>query len=349
MSWLSTAHLPRPHDSDAWPWHGPAGARRPRCPTTPTFEALLDALFGNSPYLTETAPTEPRFLGRSMARAGPMRRRSTLDASLRRVPADALPEPQPDASLAARCGALKRSVALAVAVADIAGAWPLERVTGALSGFADAALDAVADAILLQPSASGQLALGGDPQAAGLTVLGMGKLGARELNYSSDIDLIVLYDARACRRWPAASDRAPCFVRAGARPGAAHGGAHGRRLCLPHRPAAAARSRLDAAGDVGAGGRDLLRERRPELGARGDDQGAAGGRRPRRRRGVPRPSCGPSSGASISTSRPSRTSSRSSARSTPIAAAARSRSRATTSSSAAAASARSSSSPRPSS
>ena len=57
----------------------------------------------------------------------------------------------------------------------------------------------------------------------------------------------------------------------------------------------------------------------------------------------------PTSGASISTSRPSTTSIRSSARSTPIAAAARSRCWATTSSWAAAASARSSSSPRPSS
>ena len=35
------------------------------------------------------------------------------------------------------------------------------------------------------------------PQAAAFTVLGMGKLGADELNYSSDIDLILLYDREA--------------------------------------------------------------------------------------------------------------------------------------------------------
>lgn len=34
---------------------------------------------------------------------------------------------------------------------------------------------------------------------SGLVVLGMGKLGARELNYSSDIDLILLYDRERIR------------------------------------------------------------------------------------------------------------------------------------------------------
>jgi len=43
----------------------------------------------------------------------------------------------------------------------------------------------------------GQLGIGSDPEAAALTVLGMGKLGAGELNYSSDIDLILLYDRDA--------------------------------------------------------------------------------------------------------------------------------------------------------
>ena len=47
-----------------------------------------------------------------------------------------------------------------------------------------------------------------------------------------------------------------------------------RRLRLPHRPAAAARSRLHPAGDVDRRGAQLLRERRPELGARGVHQGA---------------------------------------------------------------------------
>ena len=196
--------------------------------------------------------------------------------------------------------------------------------------------------------ATASSALGTDPQAAALTVLGMGKLGAGELNYSSDIDLILLYDREA----PALAGNEQLsrhFVRGRAHAGAAHVGDLGRRLHLPHRPPAAPRPRLDAARHVGAGGRALLRKRRPELGTRGHDQGASRGRQPRRRRGLPGAISRPISGASISTSRRSTTSIRSSARSTPIAAAAPSRCWATTSSSAAAASARSSSSPRPSS
>ena len=74
----------------------------------------------------------------------------------------------------------------------------------------------------------------------------MGKLGARELNYSSDIDLILLYDPDKARY--AGKHGGQDLLRAArARSGALIQGAHRRRLCLPHRSAAAARSRLDAA------------------------------------------------------------------------------------------------------
>ncbi len=195
MSWLSTTHLPRPHDSArlavAWTrWREKAAV-----PDDATFQALLDALFGNSPYLTETALQNPDFLT-DLWRGGPDAALVMLERDLASVRADAGSGAAPDA-VAARLRRLKRSVALTVAVADIADAWPLDRVTGTLSRFAGTCLDAITDAILLQLERDGQLALGGDPQAAGFTVLGMGKLGAGELNYSSDIDLILLYDREA--------------------------------------------------------------------------------------------------------------------------------------------------------
>ena len=83
--------------------------------------------------------------------------------------------------------------------------------------------------------------------------------------------------------------------------------AHRARLCVPHRPAAAARSRLHPARHLDRGRPQLLRELRAELGARRAHQGAARGGRHRRRR---RPCCAswsPTSGASISISRPSPT------------------------------------------
>ncbi|MGY2048769.1 bifunctional [glutamine synthetase] adenylyltransferase/[glutamine synthetase]-adenylyl-L-tyrosine phosphorylase [Methylobacterium sp. JK268] len=87
--------------------------------------------------------------------------------------------------------------ALLVALADLGGAWSVETVTAALSDFADASVTAALDAALHEAAATGRFRPRdpADPQAgSGVIVLGMGKLGAGELNYSSDIDLIVFFD-----------------------------------------------------------------------------------------------------------------------------------------------------------
>lgn len=81
----------------------------------------------------------------------------------------------------------RAGVALVVALADLAGAWSLEEVTAALSAFADAAIDRALDAAF---EAAGVP----EDERRGIAILGLGKLGSRELNYSSDVDLIVLHD-----------------------------------------------------------------------------------------------------------------------------------------------------------
>lgn len=80
----------------------------------------------------------------------------------------------------------KQALALALAVGDLARAFPLLRVTGELSAFADRALDAaIAEAIRRRVP---------EAEPAGFLALALGKHGAGELNYSSDIDPILLYD-----------------------------------------------------------------------------------------------------------------------------------------------------------
>lgn len=80
----------------------------------------------------------------------------------------------------------KQALGLALAIGDLAGAFPLLEVTGALSSFADRALDAaIAEGIRRRVP---------DAEPAGFLALALGKHGARELNYSSDIDPILLFD-----------------------------------------------------------------------------------------------------------------------------------------------------------
>ncbi|MCZ4351449.1 bifunctional [glutamine synthetase] adenylyltransferase/[glutamine synthetase]-adenylyl-L-tyrosine phosphorylase [Roseovarius aestuarii] len=91
----------------------------------------------------------------------------------------------------------KRRVALLTGLADLAGVWPLEQVTQALTDFADLACEvALRHAIGSEIRRAKLPGQGEDTlrQAGGMVVLAMGKMGAGELNYSSDIDLICLFD-----------------------------------------------------------------------------------------------------------------------------------------------------------
>jgi [glutamine synthetase] adenylyltransferase / [glutamine synthetase]-adenylyl-L-tyrosine phosphorylase len=163
----------------------------------PAGRALLAALFGNSPFLTQCCLAEPGFV-HELVEAGP-------DAAFARIKA-ALGGRElwarEQAALMAELRRLRRRAALLIAAADVANLWPLEKVTRSLSEIAEGALEAAVRHLLAAAVAGGEIepAEGGDPaHSSGFIVLGMGKLGAFELNYSSDIDLILLYDAERVR------------------------------------------------------------------------------------------------------------------------------------------------------
>lgn len=95
---------------------------------------------------------------------------------------------------------LKSGIALACALADLGGWWDGAKITRTLSLFADASLQATFDFILRMANEKQQFDVDDleQPQAnCGLICLAMGKHGAYELNYSSDIDLILFYDEQA--------------------------------------------------------------------------------------------------------------------------------------------------------
>lgn len=154
---------------------------------------LLTAIFGNSAFLSQCLISDLPF-ARRLLESGPD---AAFGDALVAVDDGAMLETETTDQLKHRLRVAKRQAALAIGAADIANVWTLEQVTGALSDFACAALQASCRHLLRTMHDAGELALPDpeDPEAdSGLIILGMGKLGARELNYSSDIDLIVLFD-----------------------------------------------------------------------------------------------------------------------------------------------------------
>ena len=111
---------------------------------------------------------------------------------------------------------MKAEAALLIALADIGGVWPVMRVTAALTALADTAVGAAVRHLLARCGARGRLTSRRSARSrkhgSGYIVLAMGKMGAFELNYSSDIDLIVFYDP-ARPALPPDTEPAPFFVR----------------------------------------------------------------------------------------------------------------------------------------
>ena len=171
---------------------------------------MLRCLGGNSPYLASLSAREPDVICR-LVTGGPAAAFAQSLSSLDQVSYSAK---RPDVAAALRRA--KRCCALIVAIADIGGIWPLEKVTGAMSELAEATLRLAIRHLLRTAHEAGEIRLQ-DPKRPDLNcrfvALAMGKLGAAELNYSSDIDLILLYDGTsAVYARGSAADRTGSFT-----------------------------------------------------------------------------------------------------------------------------------------
>ncbi len=153
---------------------------------------LLSPVLAVSPFLRRTAQAEPEFL-KTLFDVGPDTALILVIDEIK----DELPHELDTARLMARLRILRRRVALQVALADVFGLWPLEHITQVLSEFADGALASSVSHLLRLAAGREELVLPDDyfpEDDCGIFILAMGKYGARELNYSSDIDLIALFD-----------------------------------------------------------------------------------------------------------------------------------------------------------
>ncbi|MFN3658058.1 MAG: bifunctional [glutamine synthetase] adenylyltransferase/[glutamine synthetase]-adenylyl-L-tyrosine phosphorylase [Pseudolabrys sp.] len=175
----------------------------------PKIGALIESLAESSPFLWELTSRAPARLLRLMD-ADPDRHLATLLADT----AAAVAACADEAEAMRLLRGMKAEAALLIALADIGGVWPVMRATRAITELADVAVGAAVAFAFAEAARAGRIA----PQAdvavdrSGYIVLAMGKMGAFELNYSSDIDLIVFYD-QASPVLPEEAAPASTFVR----------------------------------------------------------------------------------------------------------------------------------------
>jgi [glutamine synthetase] adenylyltransferase / [glutamine synthetase]-adenylyl-L-tyrosine phosphorylase len=163
----------------------------------PQVTNLLRGIFSASPFVSELILRDPVRLVR-MLDADPDAYLAALHTQLHRAPGGA--GTLGDTMRALRI--FKGDIALLTALADLGGVWPVMTVTRVLSEAADAAVQAAVRHLFAAATARGDW-VPPDPEApeqgSGYVVIAMGKHGAFELNYSSDIDLIVFYDPERSR------------------------------------------------------------------------------------------------------------------------------------------------------
>jgi glutamate-ammonia-ligase adenylyltransferase len=176
----------------------------------PIVGALLAGVAEGSPHLWDMVRADPERLV-AILQCDPDSRFDSILADATRAIAAAAEE----AEVMRLLRRMKAEAALLTALADIGGVWPVMRVTEALTALADAAVGAAIRHLLGDAARRGRLTPADSAQpehGSGYIVLAMGKMGANELNYSSDIDLIVFYDA-ASAALPPDTEPAPFFVR----------------------------------------------------------------------------------------------------------------------------------------
>jgi len=163
---------------------------------------VLAPVVSSSPYLGSLMRRDPQRLRDILSAAPEARFKVILQATEALTQAALTGETPPDTDAAKKTlRLLKADTHLLTALADLGGVWGLDHVTAALTRFADAVTEAALALAVREERERGRLKPY-DPTAErgvmpGLFVLAMGKHGASELNYSSDIDITFFCELEA--------------------------------------------------------------------------------------------------------------------------------------------------------
>ncbi len=159
-------------------------------------KSCLDGVFGNSPYLSHNLLSNPDLLFNIFC-DGPDH---VVNACLQDLKNLSPLGHETRTDLMARMRHAKTIVATSAAIADIGLHYPVMTVTGWLSELASSTLHLSCLHLLRELHDRGKVTLqdvSNPALGSGLFVLGMGKLGAHELNFSSDVDVIIFFEGDA--------------------------------------------------------------------------------------------------------------------------------------------------------
>jgi [glutamine synthetase] adenylyltransferase / [glutamine synthetase]-adenylyl-L-tyrosine phosphorylase len=176
----------------------------------PQATQVVAGFLEHSPFLTRVMKRHPEWL-LTILQSCPEALMQTLSQTC--VAQAALA--QEDADIMRLVRQFRQEAALLIAIADCGGVWDVVKTTAAITLTADSCVKIAIDHQLRVAAQSGKITLKNpdDPsEGSGLVVLALGKHGAKELNYSSDIDLVVFFDPEAPAVSPS-TEPARLFVR----------------------------------------------------------------------------------------------------------------------------------------
>jgi glutamate-ammonia-ligase adenylyltransferase len=154
-----------------------------------TLETMLQ-LFSTSQFFSDLLITNPDFLEmlRIPLRSSPSR------AEMRKDLQEEVTAAYEDSNVLRAFRKFRQKQMLRIGVNDIIRDRPLEEITRDISRVADTSLEVALETALRNISRRFGAPFTQDGEPARCVFLGFGKLGGKELNYSSDIDLMFLYD-----------------------------------------------------------------------------------------------------------------------------------------------------------
>lgn len=174
-------------------------------PTDPCARTAADAVPAALPAAAAVALANSRYVARAVRSSGAaeapeaaLLARAAAPWTAQRLAQalDAALASQADAqALAAALRRLRRDLLLGLIVRDVAGVAPLAEVTAAMTAFAEIAVQRLTAALARELAAVHGVPVGADGSPQDLLVVAMGKAGGGELNVSSDLDLVYVYDS----------------------------------------------------------------------------------------------------------------------------------------------------------